>query len=242
VLRKAGVLCFAKKVCQIAMKALPNPLSPSLAYGNDFCKAGPCVPLLPVLLSAYLLIWFMRYPEGNECSLSRMFGHCTVEVLRMRWLKRDIWKASITIAGMLLLLILVVWVPVSAVGAYEGTSELFIAGPVQTTPTEDATVTALNKEKLKQEVTQLTNQNDRSITAWLWNFIATVGTVVVALVAIFGVLWTIWSNAQKDRKDRKDAQEGVEGSSRRASKRGRCTGQRVEGSSRRALRRAYLTL
>ena len=33
----------------------------------------------------------------------------------MRWIKRDRWKAGITITGMLLLLVLVVWVPVSAV-------------------------------------------------------------------------------------------------------------------------------
>jgi hypothetical protein len=46
-----------------------------------------------------------------------MFGYCTVEALFMRWLKRDIWKAGITVAGMLLFLVLMVWVPVSAAGA-----------------------------------------------------------------------------------------------------------------------------
>ena len=66
----------------------------------------------------------------------------------MRWHKRDRWKAGIALAGMLLLLVLTVWVPVSAVGAYEGTSGLAtpVTGTVQATPTEDATMTALQKD------------------------------------------------------------------------------------------------
>ena len=66
-----------------------------------------------------------------------MFGHCTVEAMRMHWLKRDMWKVGIAIAGFLLLLVLMVWVPVSVAGAYESASGL--AGPgtatVQATPT-----------------------------------------------------------------------------------------------------------
>ena len=80
----------------------------------------------------------------------------------MRWLKRDLWKAGVTIAGMLLLLVLMMWIVISAADAYEGISGL--TAPVmislQATPTEDATVTALNKEKLAQEVQQLNNQNE----------------------------------------------------------------------------------
>src|SRR5947209_19219422 len=98
----------------------------------------------------------MWYPEGNERSLSRMFNHCTGEALCMRWLKRDRWKAGIAIAGMLLLLVLMVWVPVSAAGAHEEALGLATpgTGTTQETPTEDATVTTLNKEKLAQEVQQ----------------------------------------------------------------------------------------
>ena len=68
----------------------------------------------------------------------------------MRWIKREIWKAGITIASMLLLLVLMVWVPVSAASADERASGLATPVPatVQATPTADATVTALNKEKL----------------------------------------------------------------------------------------------
>ncbi len=78
----------------------------------------------------------------------------------MCWFKRDTWKTGIAIAGMLLLLVLMVCVPVPAVGAYEVTPGLATPVTVQATPTIDATVTALNKEKLAQEVQQLKNQNE----------------------------------------------------------------------------------
>ena len=79
-----------------------------------------------------------------------LFNYGTVEVLHMRWLKKDIWKAGITYAGILLFLVLMVWVPVSVAGAYEGASGFPTLGTatVQAKPTEDATVTALNKEML----------------------------------------------------------------------------------------------
>ncbi len=78
----------------------------------------------------------------------------------MRWLKRNLWKIGIALAGMLLLVVLMAWVPVSAADTHEEVSGLAMFGTVtvQTTPTVDATVTALNKEKLAQEVQQLQNQ------------------------------------------------------------------------------------
>ena len=89
----------------------------------------------------------------KEFSLSGVFNLCIAEALHMRWFERDIWKAGLTFAGILLLLVLMVGVPVSAVGAFEGGPGL--ARParvtVLATPTEDATVAALNKEKLEQE-------------------------------------------------------------------------------------------
>ena len=85
----------------------------------------------------------------------------------MHRFKSDRWKASIALAGMLLLLVLMVWVKVEAVGAYEGVSGLATPGTVQATPTEDATVTALNKEKLAQEVQQLKSQNEPDPFGWL---------------------------------------------------------------------------
>jgi hypothetical protein len=84
----------------------------------------------------------------------------------MRWLKRDIWKAGIAIAGLLLFLVLMVWAPVSA-NAYEGATRLATSETVQSTPTVDATVTALTKEQLEQEVQQLKNENATDLLGWL---------------------------------------------------------------------------
>src|SRR5438132_13785636 len=91
-----------------------------------------------------------------------------VEALTMRRRKRDLWKAGIAIAGTLLLLVFIVWMPVSAVDVHE-VSGLATPGTVtvQATPTIDATVTALNKEKLKHE-------ND-----WWSNYGATIITTVI---------------------------------------------------------------
>jgi hypothetical protein len=63
-----------------------------------------------------------------------MFNHGTVEALPMHWRSKDIWKAGIALAGLLLLLlVLMVWVPISAAGAYEGASGLAtpVTGTVQ---------------------------------------------------------------------------------------------------------------
>src|SRR5690349_3887441 len=75
--------------------------------------------------------------------------------LCMRWHRKDMWKACIAIAGILLLLVLMIWIPASEAGAYEGAPGVAATVTDQTTPTVDATVSALNKEKLAQEVQQL---------------------------------------------------------------------------------------
>ncbi len=71
----------------------------------------------------------------------------------MRWVKRDRRKVVIPLANLLLFLVLMVWIPMSA-NAYEGTLGVAIAGPVQATPTVDATatMTALNEEKLQKDI------------------------------------------------------------------------------------------
>jgi Pentapeptide repeats (8 copies) len=133
---------------------------------------------------------------------SEVFRHCIMEALFMRWLKRDIWREGTVVAGMLLLLILIAWVPASAAGGQEGASGL--AGPgavtVQVTPTEDATATGLNKEKLAQEVKQLQQANDRSFSQWLWVY----GSTLFSTLAIVGAgLFTLirWlDDRQKERK------------------------------------------
>ena len=136
---------------------------------------------LIVCLPIDLFLW---YPEGNEKALPEKFNHGTLEALLMRWLKRDRWKADISITSMLLLLVFMVWVPLSAAGVYEVTPGLATptTGTVLATPTVDPTMTALQETQLKQQIIQLQLQNDRSINAWLWNSIATFGTVVAALL------------------------------------------------------------
>lgn len=85
------------------------------------------------------------------------FSVLAMGVQPMRCFKRDMWKTGIACAGILIFLILVLLIQVSAAYAYEGASGSATPGAltVQTTPTEDATVTALNKEKLAEEVQQL---------------------------------------------------------------------------------------
>src|SRR5438445_9616029 len=91
---------------------------------------------------------------------------------------------------MLLLLVLMVRVAVSAADSYERV--LGLAGPitvtVQATPTEDATVAALNKEKLAQEVQQLKNQNGPDLLGWLrTNASILFSTLVVVIGALIGL-------------------------------------------------------
>ncbi len=131
----------------------------------------------------------------------------------MRWLKGDTWKAGIALAGLLLLLVLMVWIPMSA-NAYGGASEVAMAGTatVQATPTVDvtATITALNEEKLRQEIQQLKNQ-DGDQNNWLANnstaLIAAVATVIVALFGILQWAITVRQTQDKELRDRADARE-----------------------------------
>src|SRR6266487_5620261 len=129
----------------------------------------------------------------------------------MCWFKRDTWKIGIAIAGMLLLLVLMVWLPVSAAGAYEGTSGLATPGTVQATPTEDATVTALNKEKLAQEVQQLKNQNETDLLGWLRTnasiLLSTLVVVIGGLIGLFRWLGDRRDEYEKRREDQRNEQE-----------------------------------
>ena len=120
-----------------------------------------------------------------------MFDHCNMEAMFMRWLKRDRQKIGIALAGTLLLLSLVVWLPVSAVDAHEEASGFVGPGAVtvQATPTEDATVTLLNKEKLAQEVKQLKNQNEPTFFDWLrGNASILLSTLLVVGGGVFGLV------------------------------------------------------
>jgi hypothetical protein len=121
----------------------------------------------------------------------------------MRWLKREMWKAGITFAVMLLLVVVMAWVPVSA-GAYEGASELATpgTGTAQATPTEDATVNALNKEKLIQEVQQLKSQNESDLLGWLRTNAATfLSTLIVVIGGLIGLFR--WFGDRRDEREKR---------------------------------------
>jgi hypothetical protein len=150
----------------------------------------------------------------KERSLSEMFNHYAVEALGMHWLKRDRWKAGLAFVGVLLLLAFIVWVPVSAAGAYEGASGLATpgAGTVQATPTVDPTIAALQKEQLTQQNDKLKNDN-----AWAWlspvstifGPLATIGTILVGiLVARNNFLQ--WSKNREDEQKQREEDQRIE--------------------------------
>src|SRR6266704_1789853 len=144
-----------------------------------------------------------------------MFNHCTVEALLMCWLKRDIRKVGIAIAGMLLLLAFMGCAPVLAAGTHERASGLAtpVTGTVQATPTEDATVTALNKEKLKQEVQQLKNQNEPDFFGWFrTNSAILLSTLVVVVGGLIGFFrWFRDQRSERDKRAEGRFQAVVEG-------------------------------
>jgi uncharacterized protein YjbI with pentapeptide repeats len=119
----------------------------------------------------------------------------------MRWLKRDRWRLAIPFAGLLLLLMLMVWVPMAA-SAYEGASETVTPTPatVQTTPTVDvtATMTALNEEKLRQEIQQLKSQNEPTLFDWLKSNIS---ILLLGLGAFIGFLRWLADRQDARNKD-----------------------------------------
>ena len=119
-------------------------------------------------------------------------------------------KANIIIACSILLLLLMTWAPVVFAAPHKQTSLLFVHDVgttiVQGTPTVDSTITALNKEKLTQEVNQLRNQNN-----WWWNFSTAFITATAAILGIAIGIYQWWRNysttLDKDRIARQDAQD-----------------------------------
>jgi uncharacterized protein YjbI with pentapeptide repeats len=115
----------------------------------------------------------------------------------MRWLKRDMWKISIPLAGLLLLLLLMVLIPLSA-SAHEGTPRVALAGTVQATPTIDLTVTALSKEQLALQVKQLQNQLQDQNNWFANNSTALIAAITAIIVAFIG--FTQWSGNRRDER------------------------------------------
>jgi hypothetical protein len=137
-----------------------------------------------------------------------MFDHYIVETLHMRWLKRDLWKVGIAFAATLFLLMVIAGLPVLA--AHTAKEIAGIAGPgmdtVQVTPTEDATVTALNKERLAQEVQQLKNQNETDLLGWLrTNSAILFSTLVVVIGGLIGLFR--WFGDRRSERDKRDEEQ-----------------------------------
>ena len=127
----------------------------------------------------------------------------------MRWLKRNLWRTGIAIAGMLLLLMLMAWISVVAAGAHEEASGSTRSVTALATPTEDATVTALNKEKLAQEVEQLKEQNKPGLFEWLrTNASILLSTLVVVIGALIG-LWR-WLGDRRDEHEKRREDQRTE--------------------------------
>src|SRR5579884_4149381 len=143
-----------------------------------------------------------------------LFNSCTVEALCMRWLKRDIWKVGIALAGMLLL-VLMVWVKVEAAGAYEGTSGLATPVTVHATPTVDvtATMTALQEDKLRLEIQQLKNQNEPDLPGWLrTNAAILLSTLVVVIGGLIGLFrWLADRRSEREKRVEERFQSAVTG-------------------------------
>jgi hypothetical protein len=127
--------------------------------------------------------------------------------------EKRLWKVRIMLATLLFLYLLIECLSVPAVYAHERVSKTTLSGiiVVQATPTEDATVTALNKEKLAQEVQQLENQNAPGFSGWLQTNIAillsTLTVVIGALIGLWRWLGDRRSAQTKELEDRQSERE-----------------------------------
>jgi uncharacterized protein YjbI with pentapeptide repeats len=147
----------------------------------------------------------------------------TGEALVMRWLKKHLWSVGIASVSMLFLLTCLALIPLSAASAHEGTLE--VATPttvmVQATPSEDATVTALTKEQLAQQVAGQRHTWDN----WLWsNAATTLSSFLSTLVVVIGVLFGFWqwrvgrNDTQKKESDDQRAAQDKELEDRKAER------------------------
>lgn len=119
----------------------------------------------------------------------------------MHWRKRDLWKAAVVIVGALFLVFMTL-VTVSVADAHGGGSA---AGTVtvQATPTVDVTVTALNKEKLFQDVAQ----QQHTPGNWFWNNgAAVISSLVLALAGAFTLFRYLRDQRNEREKQREDRQ------------------------------------
>ncbi len=118
----------------------------------------------------------------------------------MCWVKRDMWKLVISFAGLLLILISMVWVPATLVGAHGKKSGLAPTATVRASPTVDVTATmnALQEDKLRQEIQQLESQTQNQ-NNWLFtSSTALIAATAIVIVALFGIYQ--WAGNRRDER------------------------------------------
>lgn len=118
----------------------------------------------------------------------------------MHRIKRDIWKVAFVLVGLLFILVVMMWVTTSAAEASNSIAGLPTPTPtVRATPIEDATVTALNKEKLQKDIEkdQSGIDKDRSDIFWSWT----------AALTVFGGIITAFITAMRYFNDRQAERE-----------------------------------
>src|SRR5204863_1316694 len=131
----------------------------------------------------------------------------------MHWFTKHLWNVGIASVSMLFLLMCLALIPLTAASAHEGTSGVATptAVTVQATPTEDATVTALNKVQLTQQVAEQQHTWDN----WVWsNAAAILSSFLSTLVIVVGALLGFWQwrvgrndTQKKELDDQKAAQD-----------------------------------
>jgi uncharacterized protein YjbI with pentapeptide repeats len=131
----------------------------------------------------------------------------------MCWRKHALLQIGIILTGLALFLALATWVPESLAHAQV---VLRAATPnavaVQATPTEDATVTALNKEKLVQEVQQLKAQNEPDLFGHIQTNAVLLSTLVVVIGGLIGLFrWGADRRSEREKRAEERFQAAVTG-------------------------------
>jgi uncharacterized protein YjbI with pentapeptide repeats len=131
----------------------------------------------------------------------------------MSWLSKGLWKAVFVLAGTLLFVVLLTWIHISSAEAHEPSQDVrehSVAGGTMIaplTPTEDATVTALNKEKLVQDI----GQQQHTWGNWFWNngaaLISSLALAIAGAFTLFRYLRDQRIEREKKREDLKAEQE-----------------------------------
>jgi hypothetical protein len=132
----------------------------------------------------------------------------------MHWFTKHLRNVGIASICILFLLMCLALILLPATSAHARTLEM--AKPttvtVQATPTEDATVTALNKEKLAQEVLQLQKQNEPDSFGWLQANATLFSTLLVVIGGLIGLFrWFADRRSERERRAEERFQAVVTG-------------------------------